>query len=421
LAFRLGYVRPGAQNPGEEVGLSRTSSAPLYTTIRQPSLTIRHHFAPAAVVSPVVGAGIGMTSWRVLDKTGTEAGWVPRGDPIMGYDIDGNPATLEGSNFTILLELGLDVSLTEALTVNLGARYGVMSGNRKDNVGLSSYWGPEHVDANTGLSEAFVGLTWRFGANDRDGDGVPNDRDQCPDQPEDRDGYNDTDGCPDPDNDGDGILDADDACPTRAEDRDGFQDQDGCPDPDNDGDGIYDGRDQCPDEAEDIDGWDDQDGCPDPDNDQDGVPDSRDQCPRTPADSKVDANGCVVPVPTVAADVVFVPAPTGDTVLEGVTFVAGSAALEPGSIAVLVELAATLRADSLLQIEIRGYTDSAGDAEVNRALAQRRAESVRASLIQLGIAPERLTAIGFGEDSPAADNSTSEGRARNRRVEIHRR
>ena len=77
---------------------------------------------------------------------------------------------------------------------------------------------------------------------DSDGDGIPDDNDKCPNEPEDKDGFQDEDGCPDPDNDGDGIPDASDKCPNEPEDKDGFQDADGCPDPDNDGDGIPDAR-----------------------------------------------------------------------------------------------------------------------------------------------------------------------------------
>jgi OOP family OmpA-OmpF porin len=77
------------------------------------------------------------------------------------------------------------------------------------------------------------------------------------------------------DNDGDGIPDALDKCPNDPEDKDGFQDEDGCPDPDNDHDGIPDNLDKCPNEPEDFDGFQDQDGCPDPDNDGDGIPDKR--------------------------------------------------------------------------------------------------------------------------------------------------
>jgi large repetitive protein len=98
---------------------------------------------------------------------------------------------------------------------------------------------------------------------DSDGDGVPNDVDRCPNVPEDKDGFQDDDGCPDPDNDNDGIPDAADKCPNDPEDKDGFEDQDGCPDPDNDHDGIPDRLDKCPDQPETINGVDDEDGCPD--------------------------------------------------------------------------------------------------------------------------------------------------------------
>jgi len=68
------------------------------------------------------------------------------------------------------------------------------------------------------------------GGGDRDGDGIPDVRDRCPNTPEDRDGFQDQDGCPDPDNDQDRIPDASDKCPNHPETYNGFQDQDGCPD-----------------------------------------------------------------------------------------------------------------------------------------------------------------------------------------------
>ncbi|HEX2686885.1 MAG TPA: choice-of-anchor D domain-containing protein, partial [Kofleriaceae bacterium] len=98
---------------------------------------------------------------------------------------------------------------------------------------------------------------------DSDGDGIVDKLDRCPHEPEDKDGFQDDDGCPDLDNDGDGIADANDKCPNEPEDKDGFQDEDGCPDPDNDGDGIADAKDKCPDEPETFNGKDDDDGCPD--------------------------------------------------------------------------------------------------------------------------------------------------------------
>jgi hypothetical protein len=69
-----------------------------------------------------------------------------------------------------------------------------------------------------------------FGSADRDGDGLDDDVDKCPDDPEDFDGFEDQDGCPEPDNDHDGILDTMDKCPNQPETRNGFEDEDGCPD-----------------------------------------------------------------------------------------------------------------------------------------------------------------------------------------------
>jgi hypothetical protein len=179
------------------------------------------------------------------------------------------------------------------------------------------------------MFRGFVGLGWAPDFRDRDHDGILDAVDRCPDEPEDHDGFQDDDGCPDEDNDNDGIPDAVDKCPNQPEDFDGFQDDDGCPDPDNDndgipdfddacpnqpedgkgkrpfdgcpstqedsdGDGIPDVKDQCPDEPEDKDGFEDNDGCPDPDNDNDGVPDIYDACPNDPEDMDgfEDNDGC---------------------------------------------------------------------------------------------------------------------------------
>ncbi len=131
-------------------------------------------------------------------------------------------------------------------------------------------------------------------AADEDGDGIPDGRDRCPDQAEDKDGHADEDGCPDLDNDGDGLPDAKDQCPNEAEDDDQFEDKDGCPDPDNDRDGVPDTADRCPNEVEDKDGFQDEDGCPDPDNDGDGLPDAKDRCPNQAEDKDglQDGDGC---------------------------------------------------------------------------------------------------------------------------------
>lgn len=109
------------------------------------------------------------------------------------------------------------------------------------------------------------------------------------------------------DTDRDGIVDADDRCRTQAEDRDEFEDDDGCVDPDNDQDGVLDVNDRCRDEPEDADNHDDADGCPDPDNDNDGVFDSDDQCVDVPAGDHPDADRAGCPIPDTDSDGVLDP------------------------------------------------------------------------------------------------------------------
>lgn len=129
---------------------------------------------------------------------------------------------------------------------------------------------------------------------DNDEDTIPDDKDRCRDEAEDMDGHDDADGCPDLDDDGDGVPDVEDACRSQKEDKDRFKDDDGCPDLDNDEDGIPDVNDTCPLAKEDLDGVRDTDGCPDPDDDNDGVPDVKDLCPKQAEDKDGvhDDDGC---------------------------------------------------------------------------------------------------------------------------------
>ena len=91
-----------------------------------------------------------------------------------------------------------------------------------------------------------LGVSWAPRFYDEDGDGVADERDECPELAEDKDGFDDRDGCPDFDNDDDGVPDEEDKCPVEREDEDEFQDDDGCAEPDNDGDGVVDVQDACP-------------------------------------------------------------------------------------------------------------------------------------------------------------------------------
>jgi outer membrane protein OmpA-like peptidoglycan-associated protein len=410
LSLKYGWIRPGVSRLDGEAGWTTAVGEAFATVVWQPRAGILYHFAPARRLSPFLGLSLGGTAWQVRDLRGqTDIGLDPDGPVLFGFDESGRRRKLENSAVTATMTAGLDYFLSQDLAFNLGARFHTFVANDLDNVGLSHLFGPDAVDANTAMVEGFAGLTLFFGSADSDRDGIPNRQDRCPQAAEDRDMFEDDDGCPDPDNDRDGIVDARDGCPTAAEDLDGFQDDDGCPDPDNDGDGLADAEDQCPDEAEDADGYQDADGCPDPDDDGDGVLDAQDRCPNTPVNVAVDAHGC----PAIAEI-------TAALILKGVTFELGSAVLQPQSRTVLNEVAHSLLAYPDVTIEIRGHTDDVGSRQANRELSLRRATAVKDYLVQAGIGADRITSIGYGEDYPIAPNDTPEGRAQNRRVEIHR-
>jgi outer membrane protein OmpA-like peptidoglycan-associated protein len=245
--------------------------------------------------------------------------------------------------------------------------------------------------------------------------------DPCADTPEDFDGFEDEDGCLDPDNDGDGVLDVNDgvdmACANDPEDFDQFEDEDGCPDPDNDQDGVLDVNDgvdmACANDPEDDDDFEDENGCPDPDNDQDGILDLDDACMNVAedADGNEDTDGCPEEeLVTLNCEEINI----GDSVY----FETDSDVIQERSYALLDEVAAAFtRATYLLRIRVEGHTDDQGPDRYNLNLSRRRAASVMRYLVEEGgIDPARLESEGFGETQPIDVNTTDEGRARNRRV-----
>jgi len=195
------------------------------------------------------------------------------------------------------------------------------------------------------VPRGIFGIQWNAEGSDQDADGVGDTDDQCPTKPEDEDGFEDEDGCPDLDNDKDGVADGADKCPDKMEVINGVADDDGCPDDvkDSDEDGVADGDDKCPqqkgevrskefygcsdtdkdgvadpvdkciDGAEDTDGFEDTDGCPDPDNDKDGVPDASDECGDQPETKHgiPDEDGCPDRDPAAAPNPGAAPAKPG--------------------------------------------------------------------------------------------------------------
>ena len=221
-------------------------------------------------------------------------------------------------------------------------------------------------------------------------------------------------GVSDGDPDRDGVFGGSDECPNVPEDFDGFMDEDGCPEDDNDQDGIPDLRDDCPLSPEDFDGVDDEDGCPeDDDRDGDGIPDSVDRCPDQPEvfNAVEDEDGCPDEGGRVKVACEQV------EINERVYFDFDTATIQARSHGLLNDVASVLKSARFLHlIRVEGHTDSQGTPEYNRALALRRAQAVADYLTTRGVRGTMLQVAGLGEDAPIASNDTEEGRARNRRV-----
>lgn len=229
---------------------------------------------------------------------------------------------------------------------------------------------------------------------DRDNDGVIDEKDKCPDVK----GLASFDGCPD--SDGDGIVDGSDGCPAVA----GTAKYKGCPVPDTDGDGINDEQDKCNTVA----GVARYNGCPVPDTDGDGINDEEDKCidKAGPASN----SGCPEIAKTVIDKINYA--------AKNVFFATGSAKLLPQSFKPLNEVAKIMGDDASLMLNIDGHTDNTGKAEKNQALSQSRADAVMTYLKSKGVDESRMTATGYGQDQPVADNKTAAGKSKNRRVEL---
>ena len=269
-----------------------------------------------------------------------------------------------------------------------------------------NFWFTDHLGVNlqTGYHHGFqkngtdyfqhsAGIVIKFGSKDTDKDGIPDNKDACPEVA----GLKEFNGCPD--TDGDGIADKDDACPEVA----GPKEFNGCPD--TDGDGIADKDDKCPDVA----GPAENGGCPWPDTDGDGVLDKDDLCPEVagPASNK----GCPEPDENEQKKL--------NQYAKTILFDTGKSTIKFESAEVLNQILNVLKKYPNSRFRIEGHTDSTGKRAKNMILSQNRADAVKVYLIQGGIDAGRLESQGFGPEKPIASNKNKKGRELNRRVEIN--
>lgn len=301
--------------------------------------------------------------------------------------------------------LGLTYWFSETVGLSLRSTYKHSFEDVRDDM-------PSHM-------QHFAGLIFKFGGSDRDGDGVYDKDDACPDNagPKATNGCPDTDGdtvldkddtCPEiaglvqfqgcPDTDGDGVADKDDACPEVA----GLANFGGCPD--TDGDGTQDKNDKCPE----VKGPKENGGCPWPDSDKDNVLDKDDKCPEVAG--TVANNGC----PEVSEEVVKKLNDYAKTIL----FDTAKASFQKQTFPVLQSIAAILKEYPSANFSIEGHTDSDGKDTTNQKLSEDRAAAVKNYLIENGIATSRLSSVGYGETKPIDSNKTKAGKANNRRVEV---
>ncbi|PIE19581.1 MAG: thrombospondin [Proteobacteria bacterium] len=400
----------------------------------------------------VFGAGVEVRIWRRLSALAELTGTTASASPFSAAQT--SPLVARGG-----LRLGVG-----AFQIAVAGGPGIIAG----------YGAPK--------AQVLASVGWVPGGSDADADGIPDHNDDCPLEPEDRDGFQDADGCPDLDNDGDGIPDKEDSCPLQPEDKDGYLDIDGCPDPDNDGDGIPDKKDTCPNAPEDKDGFQDDDGCPDPDNDGDGIPDKKDTCPNK-AEVKngiKDDDGC--PEPDRDADGILDEEdacpdeaedkngledddgcpedPDGDLIpnhrdrcpnepetfngyqdkdgcpdsktpkviirrrdillSEAVYFDTDKWDVKRRSYRVLFKLAKAIKGNRRIRrVYVEGHADQRGSEEYNQWLSFKRAKTVVNYLVKLGVNRKRLRALGWGQQRPDNTAGTQKGMANNRRVRFH--
>lgn len=309
------------------------------------------------------------------------------------------------------LTVGKGPDTYKTLDLGVNARAGFEIGNVLLNAyfsrGLTSFYNAPYpgsfhnqlFGASLGIWLTSTAIPKPPAPKDTDKDGIPDAQDLCPLQP----GTAAWHGCPVPDTDRDGIDDEHDSCKTVP----GLARYNGCPIPDSDGDGINDEEDKCPHQS----GVARYQGCPIPDRDGDGVNDEEDKCPDTAG--SLENQGC----PVVKKDTDEIREKL-DYTAKNILFNLGSNQLTDSSYAALDDLAEILKDHPDWHLTVEGYTDNEGTPQRNLILSEKRAQVVKNYLVKMGVMEKNLTATGFGQENPRADNSTPKGRSANRRVEL---
>ena len=351
---------------------------------------------------------------------------------LLGND-DLHPQPFSSDYTSLEVLLGAHYNIAKLINLGLAGGIGILRtpGTPDGRVLLRLAYAPMHDDAKKPVPQ------------DRDGDGILDINDACPNDPgiatkdpktngcPDRDRDKVVDiidicpdtpkgdrpdparlGCPLGDRDGDGILDPDDICPDQHKGEHPDPARLGCPLGDRDGDGVLDPEDLCPDEPMGAQPDPNKRGCPLRDRDRDGVPDDQDACPDVPGVPNADAkkNGC--PLSEVKDGRIII--------VEPVFFATDKDVILQQSFPVLQSVADALqKATEIKKVLIEGHTDNRGTRNYNIDLSNRRAKSVMKWLIETGgVAAGRLQAKGFGPDHPIASNNLPEGREKNRRVDF---
>jgi len=404
------------------------------------------------LAAPFVSIGVGGTFFQPNNDWNEDNGNGGVSPSLIQTDI------IEAKNTALSIPMGLGVRFRVSNTFTLGLE-GALRYTSSDYLdGISKAGNPAAKDwfytAQLTASYAFgkgqkssrrsIDPADKIPINDSDEDGVPDDKDDCPDTP----GMRGLKGCPDTDHDG--VADKHDLCPEIAglpatggcpdRDEDGIADKDdncpevkgiaayrGCPAVDRDKDGVADAEDLCRDRSghlrwkgcpdSDSDGIpDNKDGCPGiagpenlrgcPDTDEDGIADKDDDCPTIPGIAA--KNGCPEAMPA-ALGVPY----------KAVYFSSTLDDWQVTSLITIDEIVAIMNADPTLFARVEGHTDNTGKEPANDLLAEKRAKKCLDNLASKGIAISRLNYVGFGSQKPVVPNDTRENRQLNRRVEIH--